>query len=133
MINILVKCGRKHPRRNDDTIAMRTSVDKPAKWRAAPHVASPDKCPVICLGDGNFDCIRFRGKSHGHVKLLRQKLRQAQKQGRLIVVDVAEGYTSKTCSTCGRCALENVKVFLPFQKVYALHAVVFCNKCRRMW
>ena len=103
------------------------------RWRPAPYDASLDKCPVICLGNGSFDRVRFRGKSYGHVKLLRRKLQDAQHQGRLIVLDVDERYTSKTCSTCGRRALANAKVFLPFEKVYALHAVVYCNKCNRVW
>ncbi|CDH59914.1 predicted protein [Lichtheimia corymbifera JMRC:FSU:9682] len=62
--------------------------------------------------------------------VLRRKLRAAENQGRLVVINIDEYLTSQICHNCQQRTLRNMQI-----DDMKLHTVLHCtnNHCRTMW
>jgi transposase len=96
------------------------------KWRKA-RITSPGspKIPLIAFGNGLFSSNRG---GTNRSQLLHKKLKEAEDEGRAVVVLVDEYNTSQVCSVCGLKGLKKLR--LPGDELYG---VLVCPNCSKVW
>jgi transcription elongation factor Elf1 len=72
--------------------------------------------------------VNRRGKVSGLARVCLRVLRQAEREGELIVVVVNEFYTSQVCSRCGERRLRGKSL-----DGDTMHAVQVCTNCGTVW
>lgn len=72
------------------------------------------------------DCVKLKGNRTGVTGILSCKLKEKEKSGDLIVVDIDEYKTSRICNNCGTDSLSK-------QKEVKRCSVLFCDSCRTIW
>ena len=64
------------------------------KWKPVA-CSKKRKIPLVALGDAKWGKRRWRGSLPGLSGVLRRKLQEAERQGRLVVVNIDEYLTSQ--------------------------------------
>jgi predicted DNA-binding protein (UPF0251 family) len=100
----------------------------PLKWRRQYSRDQIPLIPVVCLGAAVF-ADTIRGTVPSLVKRLRQLLRDAEANGRLIYMEIDEYFTSQRCSSCLRRSLASVEI----ENGDLMYAVLRCGYCRKTW
>ncbi|KAI7890973.1 uncharacterized protein EV154DRAFT_551845 [Mucor mucedo] len=82
------------------------------------------KMPMIIFGDGlkNKSHVRFKGPRHGVIDKLYRQLKRRENLGELLLLDIDEYNTSKTCNGCLVKNLENLKC-----GDHKIHQILNCN------
>ncbi|KAG2209788.1 hypothetical protein INT47_001936 [Mucor saturninus] len=88
------------------------------------------KMPMIIFGDGlkNKSHVRFKGLRHGVIDKLYKQLKRRENLGELLLLDIDEYNTSKTCNGCLVKNLENLKC-----GGHKIHQILNCNNCNIFW
>ncbi|CAO3588493.1 unnamed protein product [Absidia cylindrospora] len=97
----------------------------PTKWRKLPPY-SQHKIPVVCLGDANFTDSQT---DRSLVKRCKDLLVKAERDGRLIYMEIDEYLTSQRCSRCCNLTLTRVQI----ANGDFLYGVLRCQSCGRLW
>ncbi|KAI8330330.1 hypothetical protein BC941DRAFT_518221 [Chlamydoabsidia padenii] len=116
MVNIFINGGKKYNhrrlqqqspperrRRRDDEdrtspIAPANPAIKERKWKKASSAHNSSKVPVVVFGAATFGRNTFKGKPAGLADKCRKILQKADKDGRLVLIDMDEFNTSHVCS-----------------------------------
>ncbi|CEG79757.1 hypothetical protein RMATCC62417_14186 [Rhizopus microsporus] len=80
----------------------------------------------------NKDHVKLKGLRRGAFNKLYRQLKLRGKLGELLLLDISEYNTSKTCNPCREQDLKNLKVGAG-EDVYYIHQILFCKKCNIFW
>ncbi|GAA5812652.1 hypothetical protein MFLAVUS_006109 [Mucor flavus] len=92
------------------------------------------KMPLVVFGDGlkNKDHIKLKGHRHGLSNKIYKQLKLREGLGELLLLDINEYYTSKTCNSCLNQGLKNLEVGKG-EDVKKLHQILVCTTCNIFW
>ncbi|GAA5812996.1 hypothetical protein MFLAVUS_006462 [Mucor flavus] len=92
------------------------------------------KMPLVVFGDGlkNKDHIKLKGHRHGLSNKIYKQLKLREGLGELLLLNINEYYTSKTCNSCLNQGLKNLEVGKG-EDVKKLHQVLVCTTCNIFW
>ncbi|PHZ09323.1 uncharacterized protein RHIMIDRAFT_294507 [Rhizopus microsporus ATCC 52813] len=90
--------------------------------------------PLVIFGDGlkNKGHVRFKGLRHGVSNKIYRQLKHREGLGELLLLDINEFKTSKTCNSCLSQELQNLKCG-EGGNVKKIHQVLKCNTCNIFW
>jgi transposase len=120
MVNIMVTGGKKLKKKT------KGKERKGKKWKSSA-LQTDNKIPLIGFGAVKF-APTMKGKLAGLAERCRHVLRKAERQGRLVMIDIDEFLTSQVCSKCSTKDLKAKQ--LGDDEMYA---VKVCNNCHTVW
>jgi transposase len=120
MVNIMVTGGEKLKKKT------KGKERKGKKWKPSA-LQTDNKIPLIGFGAANF-ASTMKGKLAGLAERCRHVLRKAERQGRLVMIDIDDYLTSQVCSKCSTRDLKAKQ--LGDDEMYA---VKVCNNCHTVW
>ncbi|KAG2208314.1 hypothetical protein INT47_006170, partial [Mucor saturninus] len=90
--------------------------------------------PLIIFGDGlkNKSQTKFKGLRSGVTDKLYRQLKRREKLGELLLVDINEFKTSKTCNSCFSNDLKNMRCGTD-EKSSHIHQILICKRCNIFW
>ncbi|CEI95702.1 hypothetical protein RMCBS344292_09881 [Rhizopus microsporus] len=86
--------------------------------------------PLVIFGHGlrNKDRVKFKGLRRGVSNKVYRQLKRREELGELLLLDINEYKTSKTCNSCFNQDLENLKRG-GGDDVKKIHQVLKCKSC----
>ncbi|ORE04692.1 hypothetical protein BCV72DRAFT_307085 [Rhizopus microsporus var. microsporus] len=90
--------------------------------------------PLVVFGSGlkNKSHVKFKSLRHGVSERVYRQLKHREGLGELLLLDINEYKTSKTCNSCLNQDLQNLKCG-EGDDIRKIHQVLKCNTCNIFW